>query len=388
MTSLNGYEGIVLCAPVTIPYVRRSERSTQWFAGRAIAELLSIAGIRKNALEGLSINSFTLAPDSGVSLAEHIGLAPRWLDQAPGGGASAIMGLRKAARAVASGDAEVVACVASDVQDKASFRDVVASFSRFAQDAVYPIAAPGPSFFGACVTSEYMRLTGATAEDFGRLCVAQRQNALTNPYALLRTPLTVADYLASRMICDPIRLLDCVMPCCGAEAFLVTTEQNARRQGLPFARLLSTMERHNAFADDAIQLRGGWLLERDTFYSRAGRGPEEVDLLCTYDDYPVISLLQVEGLGFCGIGQGADFVRDRDLTVGGDFPVNTSGGQLSAGQAGSAGGAMGLVECLRQLTAQVLGSAVTHCRTAIASGFGMITYDRGMSCAAAMLAAA
>ena len=98
----------------------------------------------------------------------------------------------------------------------------------------------------------------------------------------------------------------------------------------------------------------------------------------TYDDYPVISMMQFEDLGFCGKGEARGFVRERDLTVGGDLPHNTSGGQLSAGQAGAAGGYLGLVEALRQVTGQAGPTQVEGARRALVSGFGMINYDRGV----------
>ena len=101
---------------------------------------------------------------------------------------------------------------------------------------------------------------GATREDFGRICVAQRDNALAFPHALMKKPLTLKEYMEARAISDPIHLFDCVMPCAGAEAFLVCTEERARDLGLPFVRILSTIERHNAFMDDPIQYRGGWVV--------------------------------------------------------------------------------------------------------------------------------
>jgi acetyl-CoA acetyltransferase len=110
-----------------------------------------------------------------------------------------------------------------------------------------------------------------------------------------------------------------------------------------------------------------------------------MDLLQTYDDYPVISMMQIEDLGFCDKGAGAEFVRDRDLTVTGDFPHNTSGGQLSVGQAGAAGGYLGLVEALRQVTGQAGPTQVAAARRACVSGFGMVNYDRGVCSAAAVL---
>jgi acetyl-CoA acetyltransferase len=97
--------------------------------------------------------------------------------------------------------------------------------------------------------------------------------------------------------------------------------------------------------------------------------------------------MQIEDLGFCEKGEGPDFVRRHSFTADGSFPINTSGGQLSAGQAGAAGGFLGLVEIVRQLTGQPLGGAVPDARIGLASGFGMINYDRGLCSGAAILAA-
>jgi acetyl-CoA acetyltransferase len=152
-------------------------------------------------------------------------------------------------------------------------------------------------------------------------------------------------------------------------------------------RILATIERHNAFPDDPVQYRGGWALDRDELYAQAGVAPEDIDVLATYDDYPVISLMQIEDLGFCAKGEGPDFVRRHSFTVDGSFPINTSGGQLSVGQAGAAGGFLGMVEVVRQLTGQSIGGVVPGARIGLASGFGMINYDRGLCSGAAILAA-
>ena len=103
------YDGVVIAAPVTIPYVRYSTRDAHWFLGRALAALVKRAGVRKSQLDGLCVSSFTLFPDTAVGLTQHLGLSPRWLDHIPMGGASGVVALRRAARAVQSGDAEIVA---------------------------------------------------------------------------------------------------------------------------------------------------------------------------------------------------------------------------------------------------------------------------------------
>jgi len=133
-------------------------------------------------------------------------------------------------------------------------------------------------------------------------------------------------------------------------------------------------------------VRGGWALDADELWSMAGLKPGEVDFVETYDDYPVIVMMQFEDLGFCKKGEGPDFVRAQSFTNGGTFPHNTSGGQLSVGQAGAAGGLLGLVEAMRQLTGQPLGTAVRDPESCLVSGFGMINYDRALSSCAAILA--
>jgi acetyl-CoA acetyltransferase len=381
------YDGVVVAAPVTVPYVRYSIRAAHWWLARAFSEVLKTSGLRKDDIDGLTVSSFTLAPDTAIGLTQHLGLSPRWLDHIPLGGASAVVALRRAARAVQAGDAEIVACIAGDTNHVDSFRLTLANFSQFARDAVYPYGAGGPNASFAFLTAYYMRMHGATREDFGKLCVAQRTNALKYPHALFKKSLSLEEYLSARPIAEPLHLFDCVMPCAGAEAFLVLTEERAKALKLPYARLLATIERHNAFASDPVQMRAGWALERDALYRQAGVTPQDIDFVETYDDYPVISLMQLEDLGFCGKGEGPAFVRKHSFTWDGSFPLNTSGGQLSVGQAGAAGGFLGMVEAIRQLTGEAGARQVKEAKLGLVSGFGMINYDRGLGSGAAILAA-
>lgn len=386
--SVLGYDGIALCCPVTEPYVRRSDHGAAWFLARALRRLLDAGGLGKSSIDGLCVSSFTLLPDTAVGFTQQVGVSPRFLEWLPMGGACGIIALRRAARAVQAGDAEIVACLAGDTANETSFRDLLAGFSRFAADAVYPYGAGGPNGSFAFIADAYMRATGASRADFGRLAVAQRANARRNPLALLRGELTLDQCLAARPIAEPLHLFDCVMPCAGADGFLVMTQDRARALGLPFLRVLGTIERHNAFPEDHVQLRGGWAMDRDALWNQAGVGPADMRLVETYDDYPVISMLQFEGLGLCSAGDGPAFVRRNDFTIEGSLPHNTGGGQLSMGQAGAAGGYLGLVEAMRQLLGQADGRQVAHARHALVSGFGMINYDRGLCSAAAVLGAA
>jgi acetyl-CoA acetyltransferase len=381
------YDGVAVAVPVTVPYVRYSIRAAHWWLARCLGELLKGSGLGKDDVDGLSVSSFTLAPDTAIGLTQHLGLSPRWLDHVPFGGASGIVQLRRAARAVQAGDAEVVACLAGDTNHVDSFRLTLANFSQFARDAVYPYGAGGPNASFAFLTAYYMRVYGARREDFGKLCVAQRANALKFPHALFKKPLTLEEYLAARPIAEPLHLFDCVMPCAGADGFLVLSEERAKRLGIRYARLRGTIERHNAFATDPVQMRAGWALDGAELYEQASAGPPEMDFVQTYDDYPVISVMQLEDLGFCAKGEAPAFIGSHTFTWDGSFPLNTSGGQLSVGQAGAAGGSLGLVEALRQLTGEAPGRQVKDAKLGLVSGFGMINFDRGLGSGAAIFAA-
>jgi len=384
-----GYEGVAVAVPVTVPYVRYSTHSAHWFIGQAIHALVRSSGIAKDEIDGLTVSSFSLGPDTAVGVTQHLGLSPRWLDHLPNGGASGVMALRRAARAVQAGDASVVACVAADTNHVDSFRLMLGSFSGFARDATYPYGSGGPNAIFAMITANYMKQFGATREDFARICIDQRANALAGLASsgprLFKKALTLDEYMSARPIAEPIHLFDCVMPCAGAEAFLVMSEQRARDQGLAYATLRGAIERHNAYGDDPIMVRGGWRVDLPELYAMAGARPAEIHFVQTYDDYPVIVMMQFEDLGFCEKGEGPAFVRAHRFRFDADFPNNTSGGQLSSGQAGAAGGFIGMTEAIRQLTDAAPGRAVPGAQLGLVSGFGMVTYDRCLCTGAAIL---
>lgn len=381
-----GYEGVAVAVPISLPYVRYSTRGAHAFLGQALRRLLDESGLRKSEIDGLSISSFSLVPDTAVGVTQHLGLVPRWLDYLPNGGASGVMALRRAARAVQAGDAEVVACIAADTNHVDSFRQMLGGFSFFSRDATYPYGSGGPNAIFAFITAHYMQKYGARREDFARVCIDQRHNALAYGSGLFKKPLSLEEYMAARPIAEPVHLFDCVMPCAGGEAFLVMSEARARDQGLRYAQLRGAIERHNAFSDDPIMDRGGWLLDRDDLYAQAGARPEDMDFVQPYDDYPVIVMIQLEDLGFCGKGEAPAFVQATRMTFdGGALAVNTNGGQLSSGQAGCAGGYLGLTDAIRQLTDGARGNQVPGAQLGLVGGFGMVTYDRCLCTGAAIL---
>ncbi len=381
------YQGVALISPHTVPYSKTSERGAAWFIGRALAGMLEHSGLEKSALDGLAVSSFTLPPDSVITLTEHFGLQPRWLEQIPLGGASGVVAMQRAARAVQAGDASVVACIGGDTAQAEGFTNLVSKFSNFTVDAAYPYGAAGPNAAFSLITRHYMERYGATREDFGRIALPQRYNANHYSQALFsHKTLDMPTYLDAPVIAGDLHLFDCVMPCAGADGFIVTTIEHARQLQVPWVEIMSCAEQHNAFPEDPVQYRGGWNYFRDDLYEAAGLGPADMHFLQTYDDYPVICMLQMEGLGFCAEGEAPGFVRETPLTFdGGGLPHNTSGGQLSVGQAGSAGGYLGLVDGLRQLTNRADQHQVAGAEVGLVSGYGMVNYDRGLCASAAIL---
>ncbi len=392
---MKDYQGVVLAAPVSFGYTRQSPHSANWFIGCTLAAMLKQARLTKNDIDGLAVSSFSMGADSAITLTQHLEMSPRWIEQAPYGGAAGLLALRRAARAIQSGDANIIACVGGDGAAHRAFEGTAANFSNFTIDASFPYGAGGPNAAFAMITRHYMDTYGATREDFARIALDQRYNGNHYPAALLgHKSLSLQQYLGSRPIAGPLHLFDCVMPCAGGEGFLVMGEDRARQLGLPYCHLLAAGELHNAHRDDPIQFRGGWTDYVDELYRMAGLGPEHIDILQTYDDYPVISMMQMEDLGFCRKGEGPAFVQGTDMRFDGSgsalrkLPHNTSGGQLSVGQAGAAAGYLGLVESLRQLTSSAGANQVPGARHAMISGFGMINYNRGLCSAAAILSRA
>lgn len=381
------YQGIALVAPTSFGYAKTSEHGAAWFIGRTLGEMIKTAGIKKFDIDGLAMSSFSLAPDSVISLCQHFDISPRYLEQLPYGGAAGVIAMRRAARAVQMGDADIVACVGGDTNQAGSFVDLIADFSTYTRDASFPYGAGGPNAAFSLVTQHYMEKYGTERQDFGQIAVAQRYNA--NHYAGAlhgHKTLSMQQYLEARPIAGPIHMFDCVMPCAGGEGFLLMSEERAQHLKLPYVVILAADELHNAHQQDAVQYRAGWTEYAGDMYQAAGIGPQDIDLLQTYDDYPVISMMQMEDLGFCDKGKGAEFVNSTSLTFdGGGLPHNTSGGQLSVGQAGSAAGFMGLVETIRQLTNTAVSNQVVGARHGMVSGYGMINYDRGLCSTAAIL---
>ncbi|MFQ5757052.1 MAG: thiolase family protein [Acidiferrobacterales bacterium] len=381
------YDGVYIVGAGQTRYEKRTEKPVQRLIWEAIDAGLTSAKLGWKDVNGLASTSFVLPPDNVTVLAEHFGIEARWLFQGLYGGASGIIGMLHAARAIQAGDVDVVACATADVFDVASHNEMIdRSFNASLRDYLAPYGFGGANGVFALQTRLYMEAYGTTREDFGRLAIAQRENALLNPNALFDKPLTMDDYLNARPIAEPLRLFDCVHPCCGGDCVILCNEETVNRLDVPAVEILGGGEFHNYPADDIYSLSAGWESFRERMFDQANCSPADMHFVQLYDDYPVMEFIQLEGLGFCAKGEATDLIRSRDTTVKGDLPINTGGGQLSAGQAGASGGMIGVVEAVLQLRQEAGARQIDNCTRGVVSGYGMVSYGRGLSCSAAVLA--
>lgn len=342
---------------------------------------LNDAGLRGQEVDGLAVSSFTLRPDRAVDLAWKLGLRLRWLMDDGNGGASALTMLQHARRALEAGDAEVVLLLAGDRFRRADFSELVDGFNRATRNHLAPLPYGGPNALFALLTQRHMIAHGLDRSDYGQVAVSQRAWAALNPGAVYRGPLSIEDYLAAPIVAEPLGRYDCAPVVAGADAIVLTTRERAHRR-----RTVKVEALECSFNWDGQQGAGietGLRPLAPRLWATAGLGPGEVDLACVYDDYPVMVLVQLADLGFVPDGDLGRFIYERLATRA--LPVNTSGGQLSAGQAGAAGGMHLLVEAFRQLAGRAGRRQLRGAKHALVTGYGMVLYRHGACACAAVL---
>lgn len=380
---MSNFDKVYIVGAGQTKYEKKTDKHVIRLMWEAADLALQNAGLQWSDVDGLGQTCFTLAPENVTTVAEHFGIQCKFMFQGLYGGASGCIGMHHAARAIQAGDADCVIILAADAFNVDSHMNMNRSAGQHDYMGVWGYGAANGVF--AMQTRLYMERYGAKAEDFGRLCIAFRENARLNPNALLRGEMTMDDYLNARQIADPLRLYDCVLPCCGADAVVMVSEKLARRLSGPKSRILAGGEMHNYPAHDIYALSAGWETFSPRMWEQAGLTPQDMDMVQLYDDYPVMCFVQLEGMGFAQKGQAARLFKENDCTVRGAFPVNTGGGQLSAGQCGASGGMIGVTEAIFQLHGQAGERQVPDARRAVVSGYGAVSYGRGLSASACIL---
>lgn len=363
-------------------YSRKSEKPLLSYYSEAIHQALEQTGLQKNEIQGFSVTT-QASPDHSPFVAEQLGLELDWVLNGDYGGAGGVMSLRRAADAIEAGHINLAVLVGGNSFDKNVSHQRVLEYQRSNYVDVFGYGGPNSLF--ALVERRHMEEYGTRLEQIGKIAVTQRENARLNPQALLRDPMTMENYLNSRMISDPIRLFDCVMPCSGAECIVIASEERARRITDKLVYLITDAEKVNYQVGEMLpdKTTTGMKIVGERLFAEVSR--DEIDLCEIYDDYPIAVLIQIEDLGFCKKGDGGKFVDAHDLSFSGDFPLNTGGGQLSVGQAGLGGGFLHLVEALRQLRGETGPRQVAKAQKALVTGIGWLAYGRNLICTAGLV---
>jgi acetyl-CoA acetyltransferase len=330
---------------------------------RALKAALADAGLARADVDGIAIHmGWPLGVDYD-RVAEAYGLDVRWVSQTWLHGRFVTSAIQQAAMAVACGLANVVACITA------------ISFTRERQILGGPGDAEGtredggthgesppygltaPAGGAALAMQRYMALYGATSEELAAVPIAFRGHALKSPHAVMKEPLTLHAHQSARMVVDPLRLYDCCLITDGAAVVLVTSAERARDLKQPPV-YIAGMQGLRAGRDEFIFAPRNLGInqqetarfrpeERDLLaYRMAGIERKDIAGLYTYDAFSPLVLFVLERFGFCGPGEAAKWVQGGRIELGGDLPMNTSGGLLSEAHVG---GWNSILEIVRQL---------------------------------------
>lgn len=333
----------------------------------AAAAALADAGLAPDDVDGLF--SCGASPDLHVvRLAEYLGLQPDYVDSTLTGGGAWETLVEHAANALVAGSCNVALIVYGSTQRSDAGRRLGTGARG---------RATGPRQFevpyGVTVVAEHalaamrhMHEYGTTPQQLAAVAVTCREHAAHNPRAMYREPISIDDVLGSRLIADPLHLLDCCVVSDGGGAIVLTRLDQARDLARPPVRVLGTgtSVSHMTVAqlDDLTRIpaaRSGAIA-----FSRAGLGPQDVDVVQLYDSFTITVLLTLEALGFCAPGDSGPFATSGELRHAGSLPMNTDGGGLSANHPGMRGVFL-LIEAVRQLRGeadlQVPGAEVALC---------------------------
>ena len=321
-------------------FSKDSGRSELQLAAEAVREAVADAGLQPGDVDGLS--TFTMETNAEIHVARSAGLGDlKFFSKIGYGGGAACATVQQAALAVATGVADTVVCYrAFNERSGHRFGTGAArtepTSEGIAMSWVSSFGLMTPASWVAMFARRYMHEYGATSEDFGRVSVADRKHAATNPKAwFYGKPITLEEHQASRWIVDPLHLLDCCQETDGGQAIVVTTAERAR--DLPNApALIAGAAQGSAkgqesmvsyYRDDIGGLPEMGLVAQQ-LWQQSGIGPSDVQTAVIYDHFTPFVLQQLEEFGFCGRGEAKDFIKDGAIELGGRLPLNTHGGQL------------------------------------------------------------
>jgi acetyl-CoA acetyltransferase len=322
-------------------YSRASGRTTLEIAAQATERALDDAGLRPSEIDGLMYVPFSRDQFTAAAYHAHFGTShDLWVSEKGGGMVWAGSAPYDAAHAIRSGEATYVLNTFAVAWATQRSQMVGGPGQVHAEDLCKQYLEvpfgwfPQPVYF-ATIARRHMYEFGTTAEQLGAIAVACRRHANLTPGAVMRDkPLSLADYLRSPMIADPFRKEDCCLISDGGAAYIMTSLERARDLRQPIVAVLGVGV-GNSRAGVYWSQQGAFTSTPQVFaapgaFAMAGLTPADVDVLACYDPFTIVSLMQIEDMGFCRKGEGGAFVAGGRLDFDGSgLPYNTHGGMLS-----------------------------------------------------------
>lgn len=343
------------------PERSRPNRDPMSLLAEACYLAIQDAGLTKEDIDGLIFDPELTAGTSGfvAKMAEHMGIYPTFASGCDAQGAAGVTMALQAAAYINAGLANYVLCGMSAAGGAGGRRERAGAPPQ-TDTATTEFQVPfGPTVAAngwyAMMAQRHEYLYGTTVEKRAKVAVDFRYNANHNPMAIFYdTPITVEDVVNSRIVADPLHLLECVMPCVGGCAFIVTSADRARGIRNKPAYILGgalSIIRSNLTHVGEITICPVGRAARKAF-AMAGYGPSDVQVMEIYDSFTITVICELEESGWCKKGEGGDWIQEQDFTFKGNYPMNTHGGQLSYGQAATAGGCAQVTEAVRQIRRQ------------------------------------
>lgn len=373
--TLNGKTAIVGAADTEVGVIKHMG-ATQLCVD-AILRVLADAGIAKGEVDGLVTCNSMAEPYMyhAETIAEYLQIFPRYCVSVGAGGGTTFTALHQAASAIASGICHTVVIAMADSLRSGLSRERALAMQSSTGHSQFerPYGAPVPGYY-ALIAQAHMQEFGTTPEQLAAVAVSTRKHAERNPAAQMRTPISIADVLNSRLIADPLHLLDCSLVSDGGAAIVMTSAERARDFRHPPVYLLGVGEGHNhEHISQAHSLTTSAAVESgQRAYAMAGVGPRDIDFAGIYDCFTPVVLIELEDLGFCAKGEGGPFVAAGNIEPGGSLPVNTHGGLLSHCHPGNPGSMFALTEAVIQLRGQAGARQLAKADIALVHGQGGI----------------
>jgi acetyl-CoA acetyltransferase len=365
-------------------FSKDSGRSELALAAECSRAALADAGLTPSDVDGMV--TFAMDANAEIAVARELGVPElSFFSRIPHGGGAACAIVQQAVLAVTSGVASVVVCYrAFNERSGSRFGRVQAAAAANATSMGidnswhYPMGLSTPAATVAMFARRYMHSYGATSADFGRVAVADRRAAATNPRAWFHgRPITLADHQESRWIVEPLRLLDCCQESDGGVALVVTTVDRARDLSTRPAVIAAAAQgsgpdqfsMNSYYRPSLVGLPEMGLVARQ-LWAQSGIGPDDVSVAVLYDHFTPFVLVQLEELGFCPPGEARHFIADGALELDGRLPLNPHGGQLGEAYIH---GMNGIAEAVRQLRGTAANQLPGVSNVLVTAGTGVPT---------------